>query len=231
MEKWRLKVKNENEAKANADKPSWNTTMIVVGDYNHGKNISKLPLSIAKPGQTEVDRNRPNNNKKQPIKIQTFREMHNIPPDEYLSYNDGIKAYVGNVEFLLPTVPITREDKVVYGCYITKPYAVREIQKTRKGSGERRALIKFMVENGLVPCGESCLYTQVQMAAKHGLDSLRYYKPIDKNCGIRDGYGWGRQRTITRKQAIEVESITTQSGHTYLKVGDIIFNTPENGKV
>ena len=225
----KVKVKNGNEAKASADKPSCNTTMIVVD--NHGKNISKLPFSVAKPGQTEVDRNRPNKNKKQPIKIQTFREMHNIPPDVYLSCNDGIKAYVGNVEFLLPTVPITREDKVVYGCYNTKPDAVREIQKTRKGSRERRALIKFMVEGGLVPCGESSLYTQVQMAAKHGLDSLRYYKPIDKNCGIRDGYGWGRQRTITRKKAIEVESITTQSGHTYLKVGDIIFSTPENGKV
>jgi len=72
LEERRLKVKNGNEAKTNADKPSCHTTMIVVDDYNHGKTISKLPFSVAQPGQTEVDRNRPNKKKSNPSKSKHF---------------------------------------------------------------------------------------------------------------------------------------------------------------
>ena len=50
--------------------------------------------------ETPPHRNRPNA-KRQPIKVQNYREMHNIPPDTKISDDDVRRAYVGNIEFLL----------------------------------------------------------------------------------------------------------------------------------
>ena len=95
--------------------------------------------------ETPPHRNRPNA-KRQPIKVQNYREMHNIPPDTKISDYDARKAYVGNIEFLLPERKFSWREKY----YSYPSLAVQELQKTTKGTGERRALIHYMVSEGLV---------------------------------------------------------------------------------
>ena len=54
---------------------------------------------------------------------------------------------VGSVEFNLP-----RNGKVY-----TKREALKCIAKTKKGSAERGAMIRFMIQEGYVGCKERCL--------------------------------------------------------------------------
>jgi hypothetical protein len=150
--------------------------------------------------ETPPHRNRPNA-KRQPIKVQNYREMHNIPPDTKISDYDARKAYVGNIEFLLPERKFSWREKY----YSYPSLAVQELQKTTKGTGERRALIHYMVSEGLVRCKESYLYSLLDQPSKH-----------DR---------WpSRSRYTTREMEVKVDE-----KYGKCTVGSIQFELPFNG--
>ena len=100
-----------------------------------------------------------NKNTHQHINVQLYRDRHNIPSDIKLSREMLQTAYIGNVEFSLPDN--TTHSRKKFGYYPDPFTAVLEVLKTVKGSCERRALIMFMINEGLVPCKENCMYTLI----------------------------------------------------------------------
>ena len=89
-------------------------------------------------------------------------------------------AFVGGIYFKLPLATVIDKFTVfrdgrqkrttVYklGSY-TKREALQQISLTVKRSPERGAMIKFMVEEGLVPCKSKCLYELVKKVEEKGL--------------------------------------------------------------
>lgn len=133
--------------------------------------------------ETPPHRNRPNA-KRQPIKVQNYREMHSIPPDTKISDDDVRRAYVGNIEFLLPP------ERKWIKYYSYPSLAVQELQKTTKGTGERRALIHYMVSEGLVRCKESYLYSLLDQPSKHDRWPYRSrYTTRDMEVKVKEKYG------------------------------------------
>ena len=109
--------------------------------------------------------------------IQLYRERYNVPPYRYDHlFIDGYsikmeRAFVGNIEFLVP-IPHKCDGKYGRGRYHNKKEAATELLKTTKGSDERRALIHFMVKEGLVPCKEKYLSALVSQVEKCGVQIL-----------------------------------------------------------
>ena len=138
-------------------------------------------------------------------------------------------AYVGNIEFLLPEIT-TRSSwnifnpgqsdsaKEKYGYYPDPFTAVTEVLKTKKGSRERRALILFMVNEGLVPCKETLLYSLIEQAARNDISILQNSK---------------RKLSLflhhSDKQKAKVSASVVNPS--LLQVGNVSFQLPSNGKV
>eukprot|EP00956_Cyclotella_meneghiniana_P017450 scaffold28426_cov37-Cyclotella_meneghiniana.AAC.5 len=138
-------------------------------------------------------------------------------------------AYVGNIEFLLPEVTTrsswnifnpgqSHSAKEKYGYYPDSFTAVTEVLKTKKGSREQRALILFMVNEGLVPCKEKCLYALIEQASRNDVSIL----PNSK---------WKKKYSLsmTSKQKVTVSASLVHPSH--LDVGNVYFKLPLNGKV
>ena len=168
----------------------------------------------------------PNNkNTHQHIKVQLYRDRHNIPSDIKLSRKMLQTAYVGNVEFSLPdvaTCSINPRIRKKFGYYPDPYTAVLEVLKTVKGSSERRALIMFMISEGLVPCKENCLYTLIKQASNNGINVLlnKKWKASSNN--------------VQTKRKLTVKVTESRMGNVtdkLCKVGHIYFELPLNGKV
>ena len=93
------------------------------------------------------------------------------------TYNDGLILQVGNVKFWPPVARnigsgrlfINPEAEAKAKGHYRKREALRHISKTRRGSGERAAMIKFMIAEGYVPVKSKCLYDLVRDTEIHGL--------------------------------------------------------------
>lgn len=76
--------------------------------------------------------------------------------------NDPCKFVIGNITFDPP-------HPLLGGKQYSKREALRIISKTRKGSGERAAMIKFMIDEGYVPVKSKCFYDLIRDTEIRGL--------------------------------------------------------------
>ena len=124
------------------------------------------------------------------------------------------KAFVGDICFKLPLATVInkvtvfrdgrRNRTTVYklGSY-TKREALQQISHTVKRSPERGAMIKFMVEEGLVPCKSKCLYELVKRVEDKGL-------PI----------GCDNWNSVGRKQKTHAHEVTSRRSSNFGRVDD-----------
>ena len=105
--------------------------------------------------------------------------------------------------------------------YPNKTFAIKELLKTKKGSSERRTLINYMTDQGLVPCKKTWLYELLmEVEEGYGLSDLKL------------GEEWGTRpfKKRHRKDKLEVKVKSLGSNKTF-EVGDIQFDLPLNGRV
>lgn len=159
--------------------------------------------------------------------IQLYRERYNVPPYRYDhlvidGYMRMERAFVGNIEFLLPIPNNAKYDG--HRSYRDKRQAVTELLKTSKGSDERRALIHFMVKEGLVPCKEKYLYTLVSQVEKNGMQILwnedyRFGRPRRRMKNKWSNYHYTKQMKVIHPD---------KHRPWLLRVGTIDFQMPRN---
>eukprot|EP00956_Cyclotella_meneghiniana_P034613 scaffold106805_cov44-Cyclotella_meneghiniana.AAC.1 len=178
--------------------------------------------------QAMPHRNHPKSRNKQHITVQVHSERHNVNHSRETENIMRI-AHVGSVQFLLPEIT-TRSSwdiynpgqfysvKKKYGFYPDPFTAVTEVLKTKKGSRERRALILFMVNEGLVPCKETFLYSLIEQAARNDISILQNSK-------------WKLSLFLHHSDKQKAKVSTSVVNPLLLQVGNVSFQLPSNGKV
>lgn len=214
---------DSNSNNNNSKLPSQELTVDIV-DGKHWPTTYQ-PINYVN-NQTETvafSYSHPNKNTHQRINVQLYRDRHNIPSDIKLSREMLQTAYIGNVEFSLPADNTTHSinpngSGKKFGYYPDPFTAVLEVLKTVKGSSERRALIMFMINEGLVPCKENCMYTLIEQATNNGINVLLNKKWNKRSSSVQ----------IKRKLKVQVP----ESRRSMLcQVGNVYFHLPVNGKV
>ena len=155
------------------------------------EKVKKQSLAIDEETTIEAPSHHNSTNKKHLIKVETHQQRYNAPHPR--------KAYVGNIEFLLPDKSTHRYKRNTFDkCYIypDKICAIQELVKTTKGSAERSALIHYMVDRGLVVCKKTCLYEMLNIVERYkdGLDYIEKRKEWPRE--------WPRE---CRKDPLEVK--------------------------